>query len=117
MDNRSRPVISRELLKRLSGNQKADPRISATGVTARSFSGRVSKGFDRRVIGGYKASMIGATFNQGSVRRVGAEITANSSLGQQQSGPESKQQIKTNQNRPSAGFKEPSSRSYDPYTQ
>lgn len=112
-DNPIRPQMSRGLLRRLldADDRISDDRATATRLTSVRFSDRVRVERNRQNVGRYGDSMLGAHYG---IRQVGAEI----GIRRRRSGDtkdEKPQRVETNQNRPSAGFKEPTGRNYDPY--
>ncbi len=108
MDN-SNPKMSRELLERLMSNNSS-PQARAVGVSSSEpFARRRQTQAEGRYVRGYRDSHL---FMQGHVRQPGLD-TNRSRLAS--TGNERQQHIDTKSNRPSAGFKEPPSRNYDPY--
>ena len=100
--------MSRELLERLSSQRPNQPD---------AYGGQPvgSAPFARARRQNYRDSMLGAQHN--NVRRMGAEMgrpVGGYSRGKGDK-PGSGQRVDSGQNRPSAGFKEPPGRGYDPF--
>lgn len=111
MSNSSKPEMSRRLLGRMIRNDKSSrPNGKVVGPAApASFRDRVAKDRNRQAIGRYSDSILGKRYG---VRRVSSEFS--SSRPTSTDGDEF-ERLETGQNRPSAGFKEPEGRKYDPY--
>lgn len=122
MDKKKRhPGISRELLQRISAStpygmsSTAPEPLAPSPDPRKSFQKRKQIDKNRQVVGGYKASHIGNQVNRpSSIRQMGAEMGRNTPRHPQEKTPEKK--ISTGQNRPSAGFSEPPSRRYNPFS-
>lgn len=114
MSTNDRPQVSRELVDRLSQGIPIR-RKDAYGVSAKSAYGsrRPKKSSDRS----YSSSMLGRQWSsQQRATPVKKGDDSDSSEPSQASGSSGGlQKIETNTNRPSAGFKEPPGRRYDPY--
>lgn len=124
MDANGKPMMSRELLERLT--KTAPDSVGAFGATtANNFQQRRQQDFgsSRKMVGQYGRSSLGA----GAARQVGANMATplrregepvNGAA--HNPGPRPRQSrgdghVETGVNRPSAGFQEPPSRRYDPY--
>lgn len=114
MDANGKPMMSRELLQRLTAVDP--PTVSAVGVSAQSsqpqsFAQRRRSEFDRKRVAAYRQSSLGAQHFRTEIDPV-SHRRPSPTPSQPQDGP---QRVETGQNRPSAGFQEPPSRRYDPY--
>lgn len=106
MDSKGRPQISRELLERLtSSNQPMGASAYGTASSPQAPSSPVRRHK-------YRASMLGS---QHQVRQMGAEIGGRQMTRREQTHEPIQEKTQTGQNRPSAGFKEPQGRGYNPY--
>ena len=116
MDANGKPRMSRDMMGRIMHSQPAQSE-NAYGVAPSSGAGQTQRQLysSGNRIGGYGTSRLGM---RSSVLQFGTEISApsrrkrpdfqkNQNLGENH--------INTQQNRPSAGFKEPPGRNYNPY--
>ena len=112
--------MSRDLMGRITHSQPANPSAAFGGLPAQTPSPAQRALYtsgDR--VGGYGTSRLGA---RSLVRQFGAEISAPASSRvnrmrrpQPEQAKDPAQRINSQQNRPSAGFKEPPGRGYNPY--
>ncbi|MDO4773603.1 MAG: hypothetical protein Q4A37_00540 [Candidatus Saccharibacteria bacterium] len=113
--------MSRAMLKRLMAVQP--PTVSATspsgdGVAGnaaqpQSFAQRQRLERQRKLVGSYQQSTLGVQNYKEEVGAAGS--TTRSRLATPPQSTDTPERIDTGQNRPSAGFKEPPSRGYNPY--
>lgn len=117
--------MSRELLERLSKYDNSTDSSSAYGAPA-SHRRVVRKTTTRRWVRQYTDSHLGSGGDPVRVRRPGGEIYSakkdmenrerlSDPIGEGSPSGPSSERINTNQNRPSAGFKEPPGRRFDPF--
>ena len=119
MDVNGKPRMSRDMMGRIMHSQPLNQPAAVGGAPSkvptpaqRSLHARSSR------VGGYGTSQLGA---RSFVRQFGTEISApakshSDRRHQSQSGQiSSEKRIDSQQNRPSAGFKEPPARGYNPY--
>ena len=120
MDGNGRPPMTRGMMNRIMKSQPSEP-TSAFGSVSTQPSSSTQRSLHTRGdrVGGYGTSQLGG---RSLVRQFGAEISSPSKSRidrmrrpQQSQTGGSGQRVNSQQNRPSAGFKEPSGRNYDPY--
>lgn len=124
MNNSQKPTPSRGLLQRMmrsSPSSQASPIGSSLPVGAgkprstvvahqpQSFAKRQEIDKNRQLVQGYSSSQLGTQY----IRRFGAEISRGK-RDEYEAIDRGGERIKTGQNRPSAGFKEPPAR-HNPY--
>lgn len=130
MNGQGKPEASRELLERMMGSQSLGGSTPLKDYSYMSFAERKRLEERRKLIGSYKSSKLG------SVEGVTEELAKNGdaaqinradtekdlpSMGLREDSHTdrssiSREKIDTGQNRPSAGFVEPPSRKYNPYS-
>lgn len=112
--------MSRDMMGRITHLQPTNPAVAFGGMPAQTPSPtqRALHAQGSRV-GGYGTSQLGA---RSLVRQVGAEISAPTPSRvnrmrrpQPEQSTDPRRRINSRQNRPSAGFKEPPGRNYNPY--
>lgn len=121
MDAQGKPRMSRELLQRLAKPQQLTQPVGSQGSAQmrQSFAERKQVEQNRRIVHSYQESHLGTrSFRSSDVRQMGSE------LGRPRRRPSTDtssakggvvNRIDSGQNRPSAGFKEPPARGYNPY--
>ena len=105
MDIKGKPKMSRELIERLSYTPSSTSQafgVATGGVRTPSMDAR------RNV---YRNSHLGRCYG---VRQVGTEIGGSPHSGRKDMRP-TLEHVPTSVNRPSAGFREPPARGYNPY--
>ena len=105
MDIKGKPKMSRELIERLSYTPSSTSQafgVATGGVRTPSMDAR------RNV---YRNSQLGQRYG---VRQLGTEIGGSPHSGRKDMRP-TLEHLPTNANRPSAGFREPPARGYNPY--
>ena len=118
MDSHGKPEMSRELLERLMLDQSGDSKNDDfMAPSTQSFNQRLEVERRRRLVRGYRDSKLGkSSLGSDEVRQMGMEIGHRRRHNFTPPEKPDLKPIETGQNRPSAGFKEPPTRDYNPFS-